>query len=227
MQDMVCQCCSNKMEIIIDPKVFSCTQCGHVFRNFIINEKEYYQKYREISKPHENSKRLFFAQNLINLIGKYLRPHDSVLELGSGDGVFAKFLSKKVKNVFCCELDSNLANVTKQMGFITYNDHLLELNDSLRFDTVVAIDVLEHIKDLRVFVDKFYDLANRIIIQVPVSRAIHQNEPFDGHYHYFTQNSISMLFQDKFNLVHLIEQTKRNSVANGPEMVAIFDKKES
>ena len=214
------------MEVILSPRVFRCRECHHHYRDFVIDEKRFYQEYRERHEPYPVEIRRSFCFNLVGIISPLINQSDSVLELGSGDGYFAKCLRGISDNVECCELDDNLADNLKLMGFEVHNKHLLNLSDDLKFDVVVAIDVLEHIKDLQRFAEKFSKISKRLIIQVPVKRKIHQRYPFDGHYHYFSPESITKLFEEYYDVKVMIKETGKKTVANNPEMIVVFDRRQ-
>ena len=222
---MKCYCCDDEMAQIIKPKVFKCQQCAHIFRNFSINEQQFYQKYRETHKTYPTQVREKYISNLLGLIGPFLDRTHTILEVGSGDGLFALSVKKYVDEVVCCELDGNLAEQLSSRGFETFNKDLLLLNEERIFDSVVALDVIEHVKDLNLMVEKMSRIAKQVIIQVPVDRAIHQKEPFDGHYHYFSPQSLISVFSELFTVTYLKEKTDRKFIANGPEMIAVFKNK--
>jgi hypothetical protein len=110
----------------------------------------------------------------------------------------------------------------------------------------LAFDVLEHVENLNDFVKKAYNLTEKyVLIQVPIGRPIippnatsMKNKPtytdnagqnvsleFDGHLHYFTQNSLVRLFtKDNLFKCSFIYKSKPEQLANGFEILAVFEK---
>jgi len=225
---MKCKCCGNPISLVGDfTKIYRCGSCLHVYCHYVINEHEFYQKYRDHNPLFPSNIRKLFVSNIMKIIKPYINIGDKILEVGPGDGHLAKEIQKCINGkVDCCELDKNLAKKLKdyELGEI-YDCHLLELSDDLSYDTLIAFDILEHIDDIESFAKKYSKIAKRLIVQVPVKRAITQKEKFCGHYHYFTKESITNLFKEYYDVTMMIEDTGRHHVSGKWSMMVVFDRK--
>ena len=90
------------------------------------------------------------------------------------------------------------------------------------------MDMLEHIEGVNEFVIKMDSIVREyIVVQVPIARALPPVNPnFDGHVHYFSEDSLKTLFtkKDFFECVH-IHTSLPNELANGRELIAVFKKR--
>ncbi len=115
-------------------------------------------KYR-ILKYHE-----FFLENILS--------EDSVVDIGSGSGLIAFEVSKKVKNVVGIEIDENKIKLAKK----TYKRHNLEFiqGDAItypfkeKFDAVILSNVLEHIEKRINFLQSLHKISDKILLRVPL-----------------------------------------------------------
>lgn len=222
---MNCHCCVNGEYISHEEKdVYVCKECKHIFRQFNGDVVVYHsEKYRQQHPVYNNSERMKYVNNIINAIKPYLNDTQDCLEIGSAEGTFAMKLKQLVKSIECCELDKNLCEKTKGLGFITHNQDFLTMDKE--YDVVLGFDVLEHILDLQNFLVQIEKSVRKyFIFQVPVKRKIKPPNPlFDGHSHYFTEQSIKELFKDKFEVKYLKVSGFRQ-FARGPEMLIVIEK---
>lgn len=222
---MKCHCCEGEYKDHEVKDVYICTVCKHIFRKFDGDVIEYHaEKYRQSHPVYNNSERMKYVKNIINAIKPYLNKEHTCIEIGSAEGTFSQQILPYVKSVECCELDKNLCEKTKQLNFTTYNQDYLTLKNE--YDVVIGFDVLEHILDLQ----KFYEhvsttIKHKLILQVPVKRKIRPPNPeFDGHSHYFTEESIKKLFEKEFEVEYLYVSGYRQ-FARGPEMLVVLKKR--
>ena len=154
----------------------------------------------------------------------------SVLEIGSADGTFSKMLYDTFFLVECCEVDSNLAQVTEEQGFKTFDCDFMEIPEYEQFDVAIAIDLLEHILDIKEFANKVSrSVSKYMIIQIP--NRMNQGDPnkkgkFGGHSHCFSALSIQILFDKWFRILGMYE-TEKGDTARGKEMLIIFERKDN
>ena len=229
---MKCKCCESTLKIynkLKSPNVYICDNCSHIYRDYSnINLTEFYQKYREKFKLYDDNKREIFSKNLINIINPYISV-DKSLEIGSADGFLADKIKEHSNNVICSELDNNFKEILEKKKYKVYED-FMKIDDN--FDSIIMVDVLEHINDLDSCINKLSSICKKyIIIQVPFKRSIHNKKEFDGHFHYFSKNSIKSLF-NKYKLKDIFYKetngikTDKNATANGCEIIAVFEKNE-
>ena len=211
---------------------YQCSKCSHIFRHYDGDVEEYHrEKYRQAGEEGEEiypvAERTHYVNNFLSCIRPYIDNGDTVLEVGSGDGLFAVNIKRMTDNIICSEIDQKMAQKCIDLGFETINESVLDFTEDIRYDAIVAMDVLEHVLDLQGFKDKMSKIvAKYLMLQVPVDRTmVPPNPTFDGHSHYFSPNSIVKLFESDFELVKAF-RGGRNTFARGPEMVCIFKKRE-
>jgi SAM-dependent methyltransferase len=105
---------------------------------------------------------------------KKLLPQSKVLEVGCGTGSFMINLKEKGFNCTGLELNAAAVKVCRQKGLKVYNE-LLEIHviqNSGEYDAVCAFQVLEHIYDVRSFINeclKCLKPGGKLIFAVPNS----------------------------------------------------------
>ena len=225
---MKCIICENTIENIRE-KVCKCDECEHVFRNYsAIDLKDYYTNlYRQKITPAVQTAPIKArGTTKLSLIGDYVCAADRVLEIGLGYGHFCDIFKEKfgLENYHACEIDENLSSAAKNKGIKVFGCSMQNIPENSKYDVIISFDVLEHFYDPKHYKNKLLKLLNKTgkaIIQVPVNRTLHSKEPFDGHYHYFSEKSLRKLMEPEFKC-KMILKTKRGQVANGEEILSVF-----
>ena len=134
---------------------------------------------------------------LFSIIKPKLR--GEILEVGSGIGNFTGLLSKE-SNITAIDLEKKYIKKLKSkfkkavdIGFGDIEKGKYFFKDK-KFDTVVAINVLEHIKDDFLALDNIYKLLNKggkLIIIVPAHMFLYSN--FDENIGHFRRYSLASL----------------------------------
>lgn len=129
-----------------------------------------------------------------------VRPHlgEHVLEVGAGIGSVTRILSDPERSWTALEPDQEMArDLRKQMAspnLRVINGVLQDLPKKALFDTVVYIDVLEHIEDDQSEIVKASGLLRpegKLIILAPAHNFLFS--PFDRHVGHFRRYSLSTL----------------------------------
>jgi SAM-dependent methyltransferase len=211
-------------------KVVQCASCTHVYRDYgeINLEKYYTNEYRKniVVKRPEDSVLAERNKERYDLVKGYFKGSKTLLEVGFGRGHFWKEFNKneKDKKYYCCEIDQGLAKEAEKKGISVFKTKFQNLKTEKTFDVVASFDVLEHFNNPYEYKSKLLEVLQPeglSIIQVPVDRALHSREPFDGHYHYFSKQSLEKLMNPEFEVIKLIK-TEKGQVANGKELLTIF-----
>jgi predicted nucleic-acid-binding Zn-ribbon protein len=182
-----------------------CMKCGHCqqWRNYPLGDLEgiYENGYRSLDfrgetiqqaynkvmaiPNNENSQRCeWFIENIGDA--------KTVLDIGSGLGVFPKYLSNRDYSVDCVEVN------TDSNGFIQYNLKLpcyFEIPDR-NYDVVTLVHVLEHIDKPKDFLSALN--TEKVFIEVPDAvefELLEKNhDEFNScHCHFFTAESLGKL----------------------------------
>jgi spore maturation protein CgeB len=103
-------------------------------------------------------------------IASLVGPWKEIIEIGGGTGVFAYEVSADpTRRIVCCERDEEALNYARRHRWRTNITYTSEDAASLteRFELAVAVDVIEHVKDFRKFVDMCACLAPNAILTTP------------------------------------------------------------
>jgi 4-amino-4-deoxy-L-arabinose transferase-like glycosyltransferase len=128
---------------------------------------------------------------------------DRVIEAGSGIGNFTSFLLDRAK-VIAVDLDSNyVSHLQERIGHLP-NVRVLKLDlnakeaDVLvdeKLDTVICMNVLEHLEDDRGTLESFYRLlqpGGRLVLVVPAHAALHGAiDRHIGHYRRYQKSEVA------------------------------------
>lgn len=94
----------------------------------------------------------------------------SIIEVGAGTGCFAyEAAADSTRKILCLEADESARTWAIQNRFrpnISYSAQRMSEIDKM-FDVLVAIDVLEHIKDYSIFLKECHNIARKAIITTP------------------------------------------------------------
>ena len=219
-----------------ESNITSCKFCGHVFRNYPkIDLKQYYTEeyWKDVSPAGLELRRVkemtTRSNFILNKICDFIPDNASFFEVGFGWGMFHDQLKNKFPLVeySCCEISTTLSNRNKKRGIKTYNCSFQEVQTTKKFDVVASFDVLEHLYDPNPYKRKLLKLTkpgSLAIIQVPINRELHFRQPFDGHYHYFSPQSLRLFLGKEFEEVMFYE-TKKGEAASGQELLTVWKRK--
>jgi len=155
--------------------------------------------------------RLEYAFKYIN---KHLKKEQKVLDFGGGSGVFSKALASYFNDVSIIDLDTleaeNIKNHFNLENVTIHNQNINDFKINLKYDVIVATDVLEHFLNLNEplnFFNKFLKKDGFLLITLPTENklyefgrlVINKKKPID-HYH-SSEEVISFLLQNNFELI--------------------------
>ena len=160
------------------------------------------------------SKALNWKHYFKNLIDPYIS--GNVLEVGSGIcGTTRLFVDKKISSWTCLEPDKKLKLICKNnieefpKNFsVSDFDSMMSIPKNVFYDTILYIDVLEHIKDDKNEMNlaaNHLSPGGKIIILSPAHQYLFS--PFDksiGHYRRYSKKSISYLIPPNFQQKSLL-----------------------
>ena len=212
---MKCRCCDGIMNTI-QSEVYKCQRCNAIFRDYTIDLKDYYEtEYRDHMPLKDQELETSHKLNFIEKVKQYIQGNNC-LDIGCGSGILLNQLD--IKEKYGCEMDPRF----KANNIIICD--LFDYPEDQTFDIVFALDVLEHVEFVEAFVEKMSKLCNKtLIINLPIDRRIHHEEPFDGHFWYFQPESIEALFKGSFVLKEALRLEPR-IVSNGPSLACVLVK---
>jgi len=159
------------------------------------------------------------AKNWKDYYGSLIRPFfgRDVLEVGAGLGATTKSLCTGKENRWVClEPDAQMTNEIEEKikaGALPANceavaQTLSELDESQKFDSILYIDVLEHIEDDRgevLAAARHLKENGHLIVLAPAHQSLYT--PFDkaiGHFRRYNKKSLASLIPDELEQVKLI-----------------------
>jgi ubiquinone/menaquinone biosynthesis C-methylase UbiE len=200
----------------IDKDIYKCVGCQAIFRDYDVDLQNYYKtEYRNHWPLKSQKKRTIWKSNFIDKVKNYIKG-DSCLDIGCGSGILLNQLD--IKEKYGCEMDPRF----KSDNVIICD--LFDYPEDKTFDIIFGLDILEHVLEVEDFVKKIYRICkDTLIINLPIDRRIHHEEPFDGHFWYFQPKSIEELFKGQFKLVKYFHLGKK-IVSNGPSLICVLVK---
>jgi 2-polyprenyl-3-methyl-5-hydroxy-6-metoxy-1,4-benzoquinol methylase len=123
-----------------------------------------------------------------------------ILEIGCGVGTFSRLMGETGAEVLGLDISSDFVNVARQ-ATSDIDQVKIELADvttgnwNMEFDTVVALDVIEHIEDDTAMLESLFQAlqpGGTAIIKVPAMQAIYGTlDEVVGHHRRYSANSIT------------------------------------
>lgn len=219
---MKCKVCGSPTFLLVED-TYQCFACSHIFRDLRMPDTHYTSgEYRQIHEAQQIEKRKRWVANVMNFAD--LPPIEKAFEVGSGDGILCEHLSNAGADVYCCELDPFIIKnyIDK---YHVYNDKFENINIDGSFDLVIAMDVVEHLEDPHPFYRKASQLTKYLIVQIPTNRNMRTPKvKQDGHYHYFSEKSLSVIGgMYGFKVIKSII-TNKDFSANGQEIIMVYEK---
>tara|TARA_B100000287_G_scaffold341064_1_gene327586 strand:- start:1084 stop:1791 length:708 start_codon:yes stop_codon:yes gene_type:complete len=235
---MDCRICKTKsIPLFTANNTYKCGNCGHVYIDFKgdglgYHKDEYRTKGHGTRVNNEINNGLFtqdfhnarktICENRIKKIQNEIHDSNTMLDIGAGGGTFVKMLKDKIPSIECQEISEICINNLGKEGFVIYKGDFNDIKFDKKYDLVTCWHVLEHLKDLEGFVKNAINVTKKyLVIEVPINRRI--NDPnignWDGHYHYFSKDSLRLLFKESFDFIRLEEGVQ------SPALLAIMKKK--
>jgi 2-polyprenyl-3-methyl-5-hydroxy-6-metoxy-1,4-benzoquinol methylase len=163
--------------------------------------EEHYQKW------FKNIDRDFRANNLNKIIIKLLQKPQTILDFGCGSGALSACLLAAGKTVVSRDVSENMLKMSekylKSKNISNYKlqlGDLSQLNDSEKYEAIVALDVLEHIENDREAVHKLKNLLTDnglLVLSVPAIPWLYGPKDRDvGHYRRYDKKRLTALLED-------------------------------
>ncbi len=143
----------------VRPEILTCTACSHEFSNPSSWPEDLGHEY-DILEDTEylgmvSIKRKTFAR-AADVLGRYVKPPASVLEIGSYAGLFLEVCSQRGYEAVGIEPSAWGAALAAESGLTVHHgiaERLLQSDALGSFDAVVSWDVLEHVADPLAFIE--------------------------------------------------------------------------
>jgi 2-polyprenyl-3-methyl-5-hydroxy-6-metoxy-1,4-benzoquinol methylase len=224
-----CKVCESKIKLVNEKyNLGQCNNCKLIFCMTIFSQDEFVKVYDELYnkanthyKYHSvveynmllENKNIKVGFHRAKLLKKYVlnKKCQSVLEIGSGVGLIGSYIRQYDSNIkyFGIEIDKESFDKSKSLGLNTINDDFKAMNTiEETFDVIILWEVLEHLQDLKKFINLAYKRLNKggkIILSVPNYDKIYnyKNKEKDAifqdlppiHINFFTKENIIKVFE--------------------------------
>lgn len=155
----------------------------------------------------KNIDRDFRANNLNKIIVKLLHNSRTVLDFGCGSGALSACLLTAGKTVVSRDVSENMLKLTEEYlrskGIGNYKlqlGDLDQLDNSEKYEAIVALDVLEHIEDDREALLKLKNLLTDnglLVLSVPAMPGLYGPKDREvGHYRRYDKKMLTTLLED-------------------------------
>ena len=149
-------------------QLYQCIKTDYLFYYpYIVGDNLFYQALQDLGWYYQEDRWEYFkALSFINC-------DESVLEVGCGQGFFLKKLQSRQNNqVVGIDLNSKGISLAKEEGLIAYEETLEQhfLRTQKQYDVVCAFQVLEHIPEVKQFLDAMLTVlkpGGKLILAVP------------------------------------------------------------
>ena len=146
----------------------------------------------------------FRNYNLFTLVGGLVKGH-SVVEIGSGLGNFCNMLRREGREGVGIEPSEDIralaGRTNPEARFIAGTAEELPTLITERVDTIVMLDVLEHIEDDEAQVQKIYEAlkpGGQFIVVVPAYQALYgERDRLMGHYRRYSARALRTLLEQR------------------------------
>ena len=203
------------LEVGFNQKNFLFQVGNHPKSSKIFNDK--YPFFTHKSKFMVNHFKKFFSW----LEKRYLKKNDKVIEIGSNDGTFSSFFSKKKYNILGFEPSLNVANIARKKKlkviskFFNYKTVSKLKKSKNKINLICAANVICHIpnlKDLIKSVDYLLSKDGLFIFEEPylgsMFKKVSYDQIYDAHVFIFSLHSVKSIFNNfGFDLIDALAQT--------------------
>jgi 2-polyprenyl-3-methyl-5-hydroxy-6-metoxy-1,4-benzoquinol methylase len=235
MEYKECKICQGEVKLINEKfNLAQCYNCKLIFcltiysqDQFIAVYDELYNKENAIYRNHAIVEYAMLLENKKIKVGyhrsRLLRKHvlngkcESVLEIGSGIGLIGSYIrnaNEKIKYLGI-EIDKESYQKSQFLKLNTINDDFTAIESiEESFDVIMLWEVLEHLQDLKLFLELAYEKLNKngkVILSTPNYNKIFNYPKRDGdaifqdkppvHLNFFTKENISSIFE----ISHFVE----------------------
>lgn len=152
------------------------------------------------------------SRNLQNLLAQLINKIDfqTVVEVGCGQGARLGFVKKMRPNVACSGLDiSKTAIDGAKQNYPTFVFEVLDIeqdSSKKKYDLVLCMDVLEHIKDDKRALRNIRKMAKKYLIVSTIQGHMRANEGPEGHLrNYEYSDLINKIKSSGFKIIEIIE----------------------
>mgnify|MGYP003144758783 FL=1 len=224
-----------------------CDNCGHIFVDYKedgldFHKNEWRQKFGAKGGVKFNSsfhrRRDLICRGRCQVLEDYvdLKKCKTLLDVGAGGGSFLLMMNQQWwgmgnnLQLEAQEISTHCISYLREKGFKTYDGDFSKINFEKQYDIVTAWHVVEHVQDIQSLAKQVAKITKKyFIVEVPMAAGSNggygrnpntHKQGFNGHYHFFTKESMIHLFKDYFKTV-----TENKAIQGGEySLQLIFEK---
>lgn len=215
---MNCHCCNGKYNSIGNNSL-QCVDCKHIYVDYKEDGLQYHKdEYRKkfgtrVENEIKDGKftevfhkvRKKICENRISKISDLINKDYTLLDVGAGGGTFINMAKDKFLNIDCQEISTVCIENLKDYGYKVYEGDFNSIEFDKKYDVVTCYHALEHIKDIKGFLLQVKKVTKKfLVIEVPKCKQEipkdFKKRGWDGHYHYFSEESLKKLFENSFKV---------------------------
>jgi SAM-dependent methyltransferase len=170
----------------------------------------------EVSGFETMAESMEFADNYNNWILSKFVPYagETLLEIGTGQGNFKKYLQSKVKTYVSLDIDEKVIERARKrdpQGIYEVADisapDILKLKDKYQFDSVICVNVLEHVPDHKAGLNNMLEVlkpGGHLLLFVPSFMHLYNDlDKLAGHLRRYKKKDVEALLpgDGKYELV--------------------------
>jgi hypothetical protein len=211
----------------VDCSLEYCSKCDHI-HNYSFKEEwldEIYNNQPTPSVPVSNAM-MTRTDYVLEWIGYDFYNKKNIMEIGGGDGSLTCLLAKHAKTVTLFEPNKNINNRKFSNNVTIIGEFYNGQNIEYKPDLIIFKQVLEHIYDIKTFVNNVSNILNKdgmIYCEIPLSNFIIDNyaaqDIHTQHIQYFSMISIVKLFN-----LYGLGVFKYHLIKNGHDIGLLFGK---
>jgi len=139
--------------------------------------------------------------NVLRLMKKYIPKKGSLIDVGCGKGSFGLYMHKLGYDVDLLDFTDKIDTSNYPINY--YNTHFLSFVSEKKYDIATSFEVIEHIKEERIFFEKLVQLVKPggyIILSIPSKMKLwNESDELAGHYRRYEKKDLEQL-AEKFHL---------------------------
>lgn len=150
-----------------------CLDCGFVFSNPTLNEKELETYYRNLEDPEyslESEGRSRNFKTILKRLKKIEKPGRDLLDIGAASGIFLNLAREEGYRIQGIEPSQFLVDQARELyGIELFQGTIYSFTGSDRFSVITLVDILEHLSDPEPFMSRLQELIQKEGILVIVT----------------------------------------------------------
>ena len=207
-----------------DEQYFTCSHCGSVFIDPVPDSKlnAHFDSCETDDLAAWKARKPYYFVSRLQALERHLESNvgeSTLLDVGCGDGSLMKTARKRGWRVEGVELSEQLASKSRECNpeVVVHHEDFMNFEGASgkRFDAIVGLDVIEHLRSPRAFLRKALGLLTKgglVLIQTPNARSLRARLERDKwnmlkptyHFQLFSPRGLLSLLDDcGFNLLFL------------------------